>query len=340
MVDLILAGFKYDCERLAMLRSARAEGLLRLLKASRCCLSHDCVALRVAVRRGQVEAALIYLTAIEEAIHQKRATYEAMVAASRRRRSHPFDSTALLYEVFESYGLAIKGGNLAMVKAFHEHSSLLSDFRMWADEENLSSIMQQALNPCAARGCDEVLCAVGRLSRPDQWWYVVDDLLSAAGQHDRLSTIDCLLVLIREHKAAVDIEKLLDPLLRALIHSAMAGAASTCCRLIDFLRQEGRGVTPSLLSKLNQAAMLLSTNRIGPHTFLNVTVLLLDWKPIFIDHTAYMAAAVSGNRAMVRLLRARAANPFAYWSACSEERSHGQNIIFSCFLQDGLAQLA
>ena len=69
MVDLILTGFKYDCERLAMLRSARAEGLIRLLKASRCCLSHDRVALRVAVRRGQVEAALIYLTAIEEAIY-------------------------------------------------------------------------------------------------------------------------------------------------------------------------------------------------------------------------------------------------------------------------------
>jgi len=334
MVDLILAEFKADSTKLAELLSARAEGLARLFVSSRCCRFHDLTSLRIAVRRGQLEVVRTVLSLLQEVVRKARAKHEAKIAAGKY--SDPHECTVRLQDVFKSYCLAVEGGDWPIVQAFHEHTLLLSNYRIWFPHPGPmtvpASIMHQALISCARRGLDEVVRAVCRFTRFDQWSPFFGQLLSVAGQHDRLSMIDCLLELIREGKVALRGGRLADHALRALFHSALAGVISTCRRLIDLLRVECGKLDLLLLNKLTRATELLS--RSGPRVCLDVVVLLLELKHLDVDEAAFLAAAVSRNPTVVHLLMTRAVDSFRYTLALSlAERGdrHGAEFLHWCF---------
>ena len=160
-------------------------------------------------------------------------------------------------------------------------------------------------------------------------------LLSVAGQHDRLSVIDCLLQLIRGGKVALRRGCLAEHALRALIISALAGAVSTCRRLVDFLRGDGRMVDEWLFNKLTRATEMLS--RLGARVCLNLVLLLLDSEYFDVDEAAFLAAAASRNPAVVRLLMARSVNSdshlFATLTAAERGDRRTAEFLDSCFLQ-------
>jgi len=340
MVDLILAEFKGDSTKLTEFRSAQAEGLRGLFVVPRCCLFDLLAALRIAVRRGQLETVKTCLSLLQEVVRKGRAKDQANIAAGKYANPR-YHGNVHLNDAFQSYGLAVEGGDLAIVQAFHEHKLVLFYYRIWASDPlpqpyTVNSLMmQQALISCTRRGLDDVVRAVCQFNRFDQWSPFFGELLSVAGQHDRLSVIDCLLELIRGRKLAVCVGRVADHALRALFHSALAGVVSTCRRLIDLLRVECGALDSLLLNKLTRATELLSGS--GPRVCLDVVVLLLELKHSDVDEAAFLAAAASRNPAVVRLLVARSVNSdshlFATLTAAERGDRRTAEFLDSCFLQ-------